>query len=246
MKNVAIVLAAGSGKRMQSDVKKQYMEIAGKPLIWYALDAFEQSAVITDVILVTGEDDIRYCREDIIDRYGFKKVRDVVAGGKERYHSVMAGIDAIARAGGCEYVFIHDGARPFVDEQMLRRLYDDVKKTEATVAAVRSKDTVKIANNADYVVSTPNRNLTWIIQTPQVFEYELIKEAYGILREEECGLPCQGIVVTDDAMVVETWTKHKVKLTEGDYSNIKVTTPDDILLAEYHINSRFEKRGNNE
>lgn len=232
MKNVAIVLAAGSGKRMQLDVKKQYMQIAGKPLIYYALHTFEQSDIITDVILVTGADDIDFCKQDIVEEYGFSKVRDIVAGGKERYHSVMAGIDAISKAGGCEYVFIHDGARPFVDEAMLGRLYEDVKVTEACVAAVKSKDTVKLANTADYVVSTPNRDLTWIIQTPQVFEYELIKEAYGILKEEECGLPCQGIVVTDDAMVVETWTKHRVKLTVGRYENIKVTTPDDVIMAE--------------
>lgn len=231
MKNVAIVLAAGSGKRMQSDVKKQYIELEGKPLIWYALDAFEKSEIITDVILVTGSDDIEYCNSNIVNKYEFTKVRTIVSGGRERYHSVMAGIDAIAVAGGCEYVFIHDGARPFVDEPMLERLLSDVKYHEACVAAVKSKDTIKIANAADFVVSTPNRNLSWIIQTPQVFEYELIKEAYGILKEEECGLPCQGIVVTDDAMVVETWTKHKVKLTEGSYENIKVTTPIDLLLA---------------
>lgn len=238
MKNVAIMLAAGSGKRMQSDVKKQYMEIAGKPLIYYALDTFEKSEIITDVILVTGEDDISYCREAIVDRFGFTKVRDIVAGGKERYHSVMAGIDAIAALGGCNYVFIHDGARPFITEDVIARLYEDVKITEACVAAVKSKDTIKIANNADFVVSTPNRNLAWIIQTPQVFEYQLIKEAYGILKEEECGLPCQGIVVTDDAMVVETWTGHKVKLTEASYENIKVTTPDDIALAEVIISRK--------
>lgn len=232
MKNVAILLAAGSGKRMQSDVKKQYMEIVGKPLIWYSLDTFEKSDIITDVILVTGKEDIDYVSETIVLAYGFTKVKAIVAGGKERYHSVMAGIDAITSKGGCEYIFIHDGARPFVDELMLGRLYEDVKIYETAIAAVKSKDTVKIANAADFVVSTPNRNLTWIIQTPQVFEYELIKEAYGILKEEECGLPCQGIVVTDDAMVVETFTKHNVKLTEGSYENIKVTTPDDIALAQ--------------
>ena len=238
MRNVAIVLAAGSGKRMQSDVKKQYIEIDGKPLIYYALNTFEKSEVITDVILVTGAEDIEFCRNEIVERFSFFKVRNVVCGGRERYHSVMAGLDEIDKNGGCEYVFIHDGARPFVDEDMLLRLYDEVKLTEACVAAVKSKDTVKISNNAGYVVSTPNRNLTWIIQTPQVFEYELIKEAYGILKEEECGLPCQGIVVTDDAMVVETWTGHKVKLTEGSYENIKVTTPEDLKIARVFVENR--------
>ena len=238
MRNVAIVLAAGSGKRMQSDVKKQYIELSGKPLIWYALNAFEMSEIITDVYLITSAEDIEYCRSEIVNAFAFSKVRDVICGGKERYHSVMAGIDAIAKDGGCNYVFIHDGARPFVDEEMLKRLFADVKATEACVAAVKSKDTIKIANQKDYVVSTPNRNLSWIIQTPQVFEYELIKEAYGILKEEECGLPCQGIVVTDDAMVVETWTKHKVKLTEGSYENIKVTTPIDLVVADAIIKNR--------
>jgi len=238
MKNVAIVLAAGSGKRMQSDVKKQYIELAGKPLICHTLEVFQRSEVITDVILVTGPDETEYCREKIVSAFNFSKVREIVGGGKERYHSVMAGIDAISSHGGCEYVFIHDGARPFVDEEMICRLYEDVKLTQACVAAVKSKDTIKISNTADYVVSTPNRNLAWIIQTPQVFEYELIKEAYGVLKEEECGLPCQGIVVTDDAMVVETWSNHKVKLTLGSYENIKVTTPIDLVVGEAICKSR--------
>ena len=238
MKNVAIVLAAGSGKRMQSEVKKQFIEVADKPLLFYSLKTFENSDVITDVILVTGEDDIDYCESEIVKRFSFSKVREITTGGKERYHSVMAGLDIINKKGGCEYVFIHDGARPFVDEEMLQRLYADVRLSEACVAAVKSKDTIKVSNQAGYVASTPNRNLTWIIQTPQVFEYELIKEAYNILKEEECGLPCQGIVVTDDAMVVETWSKHRVKLTEGIYENIKVTTPEDLIVAEVFAKRR--------
>ncbi len=256
MGNTAIVLAAGSGKRMHSDIKKQYMKIAGKPLITYSLDVMERSDIITDVILVTSKDDIEYCTEEIIQKNGYGKVKSVIAGGKERYHSVMAGLDEIKRLkeakelgnscnenayGGRNYVFIHDGARPFITEDILKRLYEDVCVSEACVAAVRSKDTVKIANSADYVVSTPNRELTWIIQTPQVFEYTLVKEAYDVLKEEECGLPCQGIVVTDDAMVVETWTKHKVKLVEASYENIKVTTPEDIIIADAIVKARINK-----
>ncbi len=239
MKNVAIVLAAGSGKRMNSDVKKQYMELDGEPLIVHCLRTFEESEVISDIILVSAAEDIEYCENDIVSAFGFSKVRAVVEGGKERYHSVMAGLDRIGAEGGADYVFIHDGARPFVTEDMIERLYEDVMVSEASVAAVKSKDTVKIANTADYVVSTPNRELTWIIQTPQVFRYTLAKEAYDKLREEECGLPCQGIVVTDDAMVVETWTEHKVKLVEGSYENIKVTTPEDMDIAETIIKRRI-------
>lgn len=245
LKNVSIVLAAGSGKRMGTGVKKQYLELKGKPLMAHCLDIMQRSDIITDVIVVCGSEDEEYCREEIVGRFGYDKVIAVTPGGKERYHSVMAGLDKIeeiAGRDGCEYVFIHDAARPFITEETLVKLYDSVRECEACVAAVKSKDTVKIANSADYVVSTPNRELTWIIQTPQVFTYSLAKEAYDRLKEEECGLPCQGIVVTDDAMVVETWTSHRVKLVESSYENIKVTTPEDMDIAEAIIRRRGSVR----
>jgi 2-C-methyl-D-erythritol 4-phosphate cytidylyltransferase len=239
MKNVAIVLAAGSGSRMNSDVKKQYMLLKDKPLMVYCLEVFEESKTITDIILVTSKEDVESCNDDIVDRYGLTKVRAVIPGGKERYDSVMAGLDKIRKEGGADYVFIHDAARPFVTDDIIERLYEDVVRTHASVAAVKSKDTVKIANNADYVVSTPNRELTWIIQTPQTFSYSLALEAYDKLREEEDGLACQGIKVTDDAMVVETWTDHRVRLIEGSYENIKVTTPEDMDIALAIINRKI-------
>ncbi|MBR6237540.1 MAG: 2-C-methyl-D-erythritol 4-phosphate cytidylyltransferase [Lachnospiraceae bacterium] len=239
MKNVAIVLAAGSGSRMNSDVKKQYMLLNDKPLMVYCLEVFEESKTITDIILVTSKEDVESCNDDIVDRYGLTKVRAVIPGGKERYDSVMAGLDKIRKEGGADYVFIHDAARPFVTDDIIERLYEDVVRTHASVAAVKSKDTVKIANNADYVVSTPNRELTWIIQTPQTFSYSLALEAYDKLREEEDGLACQGIKVTDDAMVVETWTDHRVRLIEGSYENIKVTTPEDMDIALAIINRKI-------
>ena len=239
MKNVAIVLAAGSGSRMNSDVKKQYMLLNDKPLMVYCLEVFEESKTITDIILVTSKEDVESCNDDIVDRYGLTKVRAVIPGGKERYDSVMAGLDKIRKEGGADYVFIHDAARPFVTDDIIKRLYEDVVRTHASVAAVKSKDTVKIANNADYVVSTPNRELTWIIQTPQTFSYSLVLEAYDKLREEEDGLACQGIKVTDDAMVVETWTDHRVRLIEGSYENIKVTTPEDMDIALAIINRKI-------
>ncbi len=239
MKNVAIVLAAGSGSRMNSDVKKQYMLLNDKPLMVYCLEVFEESKTITDIILVTSKEDVESCNDDIVDRYGLTKVRAVIPGGKERYDSVMAGLDKIRKEGGADYVFIHDAARPFVTDDIIERLYEDVVRTHASVAAVKSKDTVKIANNADYVVSTPNRELTWIIQTPQTFSYSLALEAYDKLREEEDGLACQGIIVTDDAMVVETWTDHRVRLIEGSYENIKVTTPEDMDIALAIINRKI-------
>lgn len=221
-KNVAIVLAAGQGKRMKSNVQKQYLLIKDKPVLYYTLNAFETSPLISEIILVTGKDEIEYCRKEIVEKYGFRKVHKITAGGKERYHSVYEGLQAVSEA---DYVFIHDGARPFVDEEILKRVCAAVKEYEACVVGMPVKDTIKIADEACFAAWTPDRRKIWQIQTPQAFEYHLIKNAYEKLMEEEP----QGI--TDDAMVLETMTEHKVKLVEGSYRNIKITTPEDLDIA---------------
>lgn len=228
MKTTAIVLAGGSGKRMNSNVKKQFLQIHEKPLLYYALKAFEDS-FIDSVILVTSEDDKEYCQKEIVEKYHFHKVKKIVSGGKERYHSVANGVMA---AEECDYLFIHDGARPFVTQDMLTRLFEEVKKSNACVAGMPVKDTIKIANADGYIEFTPKRDLVWMIQTPQVFSYELIFKAYAILLKEEKSLIEKGISITDDAMVVETLIGEKVKLVEGSYKNIKITTPEDISVAE--------------
>jgi 2-C-methyl-D-erythritol 4-phosphate cytidylyltransferase len=222
MKNVAIVLAAGQGKRMQSKVQKQFLLIKEKPVLYYTLNAFENSPVITDIILVTGKDEIEYCQKEIVDKYGFKKVCKIVAGGKERYHSVHHGLQAVEEA---DYAFIHDGARPFVDNDMIERAYEAVKEHKACVIGMPVKDTIKIADENGFASQTPDRKKVWQVQTPQTFEFQLIKDAYSRLLEEEP----EGI--TDDAMVVETMTDCKVKLVEGSYRNIKITTPEDLEIA---------------
>ena len=222
MKNVAIVLAAGQGKRMQSKVQKQFLLIKEKPVLYYTLKAFENSPVITDIILVTGKDEIEYCQKEIEDKYGFKKVCKIVAGGKERYHSVHHGLQAVEEA---DYAFIHDGARPFVDNDMIERAYEAVKEHKACVIGMPVKDTIKIADKNGFASQTPDRKKVWQVQTPQTFEFQLIKDAYSRLLEEEP----EGI--TDDAMVVETMTDCKVKLVEGSYRNIKITTPEDLEIA---------------
>lgn len=235
MKNIGIVLAAGSGSRMNSSRKKQFMELGGFPVIYYSLQAMEESEIITDVIVVCGEEDREYISTNIVNNYNFSKVSAVIRGGKERYNSVMAGMDyieSVSGKSGADYVFIHDAARPFLTTQIIERLYSDVRVSGASIAGVKSKDTVKIVNRSEQVVSTPNRELVWIVQTPQVFSYSIIKEAYDKLKEAECGLPCDGIRVTDDAMVVETFGNTKVKMVEASYTNIKITTPEDMYLAE--------------
>ncbi len=224
----AIVLAAGSGTRMGSNIKKQYMLIKDRPVIYYSLKAFEESRV-DEIVLVVSPGDIGYCRNEIVERFGFQKVRHIVEGGTERYHSVAIGLKEVT---DCDYIFIHDGARPLVTGEIIERAFATVKKCGACVVGMPVKDTIKIADEEGNIASTPNRNLTWLVQTPQTFAAPLIKKAYGELTEKEEGLKKSGLVITDDAMVVETITGQKVRLIEGSYENIKITTPEDIITAE--------------
>lgn len=224
----AVVLAAGSGKRMGSSTKKQYMLVGGKPVVYYSLKAFQDSFV-DEIVLVVSSGDIDYCQREIVEKYGFNKVRHIVEGGWERYHSVAIGLDNISP---CDYVFIHDGARPMLTEEILDRAFECVQKCNACVVGMPVKDTIKIADQKGNIASTPNRNLVWMVQTPQVFAYSLIAEAYHKLLLKEKELVQTGIAITDDAMVVETLTGHPVKLVAGSYENIKITTPEDITIAE--------------
>ena len=228
-KCVAIVLAAGRGKRMNSDVQKQYLMLGDRPVLYHSLKIFEDS-FIDEIILVVGEDDIEYCRSEVVEKYGLHKVKKIVAGGKERYHSVMNGIKAI-EDGSCSYLYIHDGARPFVTQEILRRAHETVSKYGTAVVAMPSKDTVKIADDEQCAKETPDRRTVWMMQTPQVFSYDLIKDAYEKLADAEDKLSQLGIVITDDAMVVEMFEDTKVKFVEGSYGNIKITTPEDLLIA---------------
>ena len=219
----AIVLAAGQGKRRHSKIQKQFLEIGGKPILYYSMECFQKSPLIQDIILVTGEDMISYCQSEIVEKYGFTKVCKVTAGGKERYDSVYAGLLCCQDT---DYVYIHDGARPFVTEEMIQRGYEAVKRTNACVMGMPSKDTVKLADPSGYIKETPDRKIVWNIQTPQIFSYDLIRGAYESIRKKDMSN------VTDDAMVVEQETGTKILLVEGSYQNIKITTPEDLAVAE--------------
>lgn len=237
----AVLLAAGSGSRMKSSTAKQFMILRDRPLIFYALQAVEESAIIDDCILVTGAEDIPYVENEIVKKYHFNKVENVIAGGKERYFSVANAMRVIAgRDYHDGYVFIHDGARPFLTEKILTDTYEAVQEYRACVSAVRSKDTIKIADKEGFVVQTPNRSLVWNMHTPQVFEAGLITEAYAALEKELPELLARGIQITDDAMVVEYFMDCRVKLVEGDYENIKLTTPEDILTAEKILDKKLK------
>lgn len=224
----AIVLAAGSGKRMGTKVHKQYLLMGGKPVLYYSLRAFEDSRRIDEIILVCGAGEEDYCRKEIVEKYGISKVRKIISGGAERYDSVWNGLQETKKG----YVYIHDGARPFVDEEMIERAYECVSEYHACVAGMPSKDTVKIADSDNVVTATPDRSSVWIVQTPQVFDTELIRKAYSLLMEKE------EINVTDDAMAAEQMLGSPVRLFYGSYENIKITTPEDLEIAEVFLKRR--------
>lgn len=236
----AVVLAAGQGKRMGTRVAKQYLEIEGKPLLYYTLRTFEDSPLIDQIVLVVGDtEQISYCKERIIKAYDFKKVGTITIGGKERYDSVSCALLAIRNelpaAASEGIVFIHDGARPFVMEDMIKRCLQAAEENGACVVGMPVKDTIKLADDNGFAQNTLPRDRLWLIQTPQTFFYSLIAGAYQKMSEHKDELAQQGIRITDDAMVVETFTDHKVKLIEGSYENIKVTTPEDLTIAQAYL-----------
>ena len=241
-KRTAIVLSAGSGKRMNSDTKKQYLLIKDKPIIYYSLNTFQQSSFIDEIILVASADDIAFVKEEIVDKYNFTKVSNIVAGGKERYNSVYNGLMCCKDS---EYVFIHDGARPFITEEILERAMGVLTECGSAVVGMPVKDTIKIVNDELEVCDTPNRKNVWQVQTPQCFRADIAISAYEkLIAEEESGeLNKRGIQVTDDAMVVEVFfespskssEKYKVRLVQGSYENIKITTPEDLGVAELFL-----------
>lgn len=229
-KNVAIILAAGQGKRMKSKVSKQYLLIKDKPILYYTIKAFEENAFIDDIILVVEKSQIDYCRSEIVNEYNFKKIKSIVIGGNERYESVYEALKVLSER-ETSYVLIHDGARPFVDQDIINELLDNAYEYKACVVGVPVKDTIKIVGENNLISKTPDRNTLYMIQTPQVFSYTLIKEAYDKYMMEQ---PC---TVTDDSMVVELMNSCSVKLIEGSYNNIKITTPEDLSIAENILNS---------
>lgn len=221
-KSIGIVLAAGQGRRMQTTVQKQYLLLGEKPILAYSLNAFEKS-FIDEVILVVEAGFEEYCQKKIVEKYQFHKVKKILPGGKERYHSVFCGLQAIDEG---EYVYIHDGARPFLSQEILERARQAVQSDGACVVGMPVKDTIKVADEQQFVESTPQRSRLWQVQTPQVFSFPLIKEAYERLMAE----PIENI--TDDAMVAEAMLGTKVRLVEGSYENMKITTKEDLALGE--------------
>lgn len=234
MESIAIVLAGGRGSRMKSDIPKQYMQLKDKPVLYYSLKAFQESP-LDKVILVAGQDDILMCRKEIVEKYHFDKVAEIVVGGAERYDSVCHALEAVGEITKHldkrdVYVFIHDGARPCVSPQIIANCREAAMQFGACTAAVPVKDTIKVVDGAGFAVDTPDRNTLWQIQTPQVFRYDIISEAYRSMRKDTT----RG-TITDDAMLVERYTDIRVKMAMGAYTNMKITTPEDMEIAAKYV-----------
>lgn len=223
MRVAALIPAAGMGKRMAAGINKQYLKLDGKPILAHTLTLFENASFVDDIVIMVPEDEIPYCREHVVERYGFTKIRGIVAGGRERQQSVFNGLRWLAQMRQDDLVVIHDGVRPFVPLEAVRRSVEIARTHDGALVAVPVKDTVKIAAEG-IVVDTPDRNNIWLAQTPQTFRYGVILEAYQRAEAE-------GFLGTDDASLVERLGK-QVRIVTGDYRNIKITTPEDMILAE--------------
>lgn len=230
-KTVAVIIAAaGSGMRMGSGIPKQYMEIGGKPILTRAIEAFENNAFIDHIYVVVHPDYADYCQSQILDRFSFEKVKAVVEGGKERQDSVYRALEALEEE--VDFVLVHDGARPFVEEHTINLLLETTSAHGAGVVCVPVKDTIKVAE-AQVVVDTPDRKTLYSIQTPQGFSKDLLTAAYEkAFAENYYG--------TDDAVLVEKLGQ-KVYLVKGEYHNIKITTREDLVLGETMVSENKER-----
>ncbi len=225
MKATVLIPAAGTGRRMGGSISKQYLELAGKPILAHTLTLFENHPLVENIYLIVPPGDIVYCQQQIVDRYRFSKVRRIIAGGAERQDSVRNGLDALVKDGFDQPdrpILIHDGARPLFDSKRLSALIGVVCETGACTIGVPVKDTIKDVEN-NMITGSPDRSRLWQAQTPQGFQYQLIREAFDQAEADS-------FVATDDASLVEH-LGHPVQMLEGDYRNIKVTTPEDILIA---------------
>jgi 2-C-methyl-D-erythritol 4-phosphate cytidylyltransferase len=220
MKIVAIIVAGGSSNRFGDKIPKQFQTVANKPLLSHTIGKFEQATLVDKIIVVVAEEFLIHTAEKIIDPYDFKKVEKVVIGGKTRQESVKNGLDACHL--GTEYVAIHDGARPLVSINDINHVIEIALGETGAILAKRTTDTVKRVKD-DYIISTPDRAELFQAQTPQVFQYKLIKEAHVKFSDSEN--------ITDDASLLEN-LDHKIKIVEATSPNFKITTKDDLKLAE--------------
>jgi len=223
-----VIAAAGKGSRMGTTTNKQYMLLKGAPVLSYSLDFFENLPVVNQIVVVCARDEVDYCKEEIIKRFKFNKVAAVVPGGQERQDSVWAGLQQLGA--DTDLVAVHDGARPVLSAEVLTRLLAEAREWGAAIPGIASRDTVKLGDRDGFVRQTLDRTSVYAIQTPQVFNYTELVTAYREAREEE-------FLGTDDASLFERYIG-RVKIVPGDYNNIKITTPQDMIVAEALLRGR--------
>ena len=217
-----LIPAAGEGSRLESAVKKPYLTLAQKPILARTIQQFEQNTAVDEIFVIVNEADFEICNTTVLEPYAFQKVRGLVAGGATRQLSVYNGIRALPA--DTDFVIVHDGVRPFVTDETIFACLDAAAEWGAAVAAVPAKETIKIANAEGFIVETPNRERLWTVQTPQVFRKSLLAEAHQTAEEKQ-------LAATDDAALVEQ-LGYPVKLVKGSYANLKITTPEDLRIAE--------------
>lgn len=225
MKTGVIIVAGGKGTRMGGNVKKQYLCIGNKEILAHTIETFEKMEEVTEIVVVVGKEDIDYVSKGICQKYSYAKVKHIVAGGKERKDSVWNGIEVLSE--DINYIVVHDGARPFIKAGNVRKCLEKAKEKGASIVAVPVKDTIKQVGTSGKIEGTPERSTLWSVQTPQVFERGLLIEAHINGQENQ-------LEVTDDSMLVEA-LGHNVWVVEGDYTNIKITTPEDLIIGEIFV-----------
>ncbi|MGZ3524807.1 MAG: 2-C-methyl-D-erythritol 4-phosphate cytidylyltransferase [Thermodesulfobacteriota bacterium] len=225
MKADAVIVSAGKGHRFMEGKKKQFHFLEGRPILAHTLDKFETCPLIRSILLVVGQEDMDYCLKEVVEKFEFKKISQIVPGGKRRQESVKNGIDALPR--DVEVVAIHDGVRPFVTKAMIEDSIQSAVRYGAVVLAMPVKETIKMSNPDGTVLKTLDRESLWQIQTPQTFQINIIKEAYYRATKD-------AFVATDDASLVERLGV-TVHILPGSYTNIKITTPEDLLLANLFL-----------
>lgn len=221
----ALIPAAGKGSRMAHSVKKPYLKLAQKPILAHTIQRFEQNSAVDAIFVIVDRDDFRDCQTAVLHPYRFTKVQELVEGGETRQMSVYNGIRALSA--DVDFVIVHDGVRPFVKDEIIFECLTAADECGAAVAAVPVKDTIKIANEDNFIVETPVRDQLWAVQTPQVFRKSLLEEAHQVAQARQ-------LTVTDDASLVEQ-LGFPVKLVKGSYANLKITTPIDLRVAEVLI-----------
>lgn len=235
VKATVLIPAAGMGRRMGVSINKQYLDLAGRPILTHTLALFESHPQVEHIYPIIPRDEIPHCRQQIIDRYGFSKVRRLVPGGAERQDSVRNGLLALAEDGLDQperIVLIHDGARPLFNPQLLPKLIERIATEGACIIGVPVKDTIKEVDD-DFIYNSPQRQRLWQAQTPQGFCYQLIASAFARADAER-------FLGTDDASLLERY-EIPVAILPGDYRNIKVTTPEDLIIATALLDSQQEE-----